>query len=76
VKVDIYGKENCSYCTAAKNLAAARGLEYTYKQLEADYGWDIWLKLFPYAKSFPQIVIDGEAIGGFEDFKSFLENHS
>lgn len=75
MKVDIYGKENCSYCNAAKNLAAARGLEYTYKQLEADYGWDIWLKLFPHAKSFPQIVIDGEAIGGFEDFKSFVEHN-
>ena len=76
MKIEIYGKENCAACTSAKILAFSwPGAEVEYKLLDTDYTLDELLEKYQYVRTFPQIWIDGEHIGGFEDFKSFVENH-
>ena len=47
--------------------------EYTYKvfKLGIDFDRDTLLKWFPSAKTFPQIKIDGQSIGGWNEFERF-----
>jgi glutaredoxin len=70
----IYGKEKCSWCEKAKNLAIDYGLEFEYK----DTGeWSNMEELFirkPDTKTVPQIWWDERYIGGFEKFAEEVEN--
>ena len=63
--IQIYGKTRCTFCTQAKRLCETKGLEYEYKLLDADFTSEEFFKIFPNAKTFPQIMIDGEPIGGY-----------
>ena len=70
--VVIYGKEQCAYCMMAKNLCEQKGLEYEYKMLNEDYTPPEFFDLFPGARTFPQIVVDGKHVGGFTELKESL----
>ena len=40
MKIVIYSKNNCQFCTKAKHLVKTLGLEYEEKSLEKDFGSD------------------------------------
>ncbi len=65
--VTLYTTEHCPYCSSAKKLLAKREIEYTEVNLARDPdGRDALIeKTGMY--TFPQIVIDGESIGGFQE---------
>jgi len=50
-----------------------RQLEYTYKTLGTDYTKEELLENFPGARTVPQIRINGTAIGGYDQFSTYLE---
>ena len=74
MNVEIWGKENCGYCTAAKSLAESKGISYVYKQLGVDFEREDVLAEFPEARTFPQIVVNGQKIGGYENLAGHLED--
>jgi len=65
----IYGKTQCPYCDMAKNLCEQKGLDFEYKQLGTDFDRDEMLSTFPGARTFPQIILDGQKIGGYTELK-------
>jgi len=71
--VILYSKNNCGYCIKAKNLLTKLGLDYIEKKFE-DF-IDI-KKLFEdigkNVKSMPQIKINGELIGGYNQLVEYL----
>jgi glutaredoxin len=67
--IKIYGKENCGYCVAAKNLLDSKGLPYEYLQLGVDFTTEELKEVAPQAASFPQIFMDGNLIGGFDQLR-------
>lgn len=69
--IEIWGKPMCPYCDRAKALCEQNGYEYTYKQLGEDFGREELLELFPTARTFPQIKVDGESIGGFDQLHAW-----
>jgi len=69
----IWGKPACSQCEAAKRLLDARNIAYEYKQLGVDFEREDVLAEFPEARTFPQIVINGEKIGGYDKLGTYLE---
>lgn len=71
--IEIYGKPMCPFCDKAKNLCENRGFKYTYKSLGTDYSKEELLEMFPGARTVPQIVINGEKVGGFDGFTKYLE---
>ena len=73
MKVTIYSKPQCPYCDAAEYAAQARDLDYTVKKLDEDYTKLELLEQFPNAKTFPQIIVDGESIGGYTQFMEILK---
>ena len=69
MKVIIYGKDNCPYCDMAKKLSERKGYETTYKKLGTDFDALEMGEQFPTARTFPQIIVDGNKIGGYTEFE-------
>jgi len=76
VKVEIYSKPACPFCIQAKNLAEQKGYDLTYKMLNEDFTRDELFEVFPSARTFPQIIVDGKKIGGFKEFKYFVDSQN
>ena len=74
MKVTIYSKPNCPYCTMAKQLAESKGAEVRYLSMGEDYTAQSFMAEFPNARTFPQIILNGEKIGGYSALLSMLTN--
>ena len=62
-KIVIYSKDNCLYCTKAKNLVKNLGLDYTEKRLEEFESVEKMLEdIGKQVRQMPQIKIDDELI--------------
>jgi len=72
MKIEIYSKDNCKLCNAAIQLSEAKGHETIVKKLDEDFTREELFEQFPGAKTFPQIIVDGEKIGGFTDLRTIL----
>ena len=71
--IEIYGKAQCPFCDRAKALCEQRQYNFRYYQLDVDFTRDEVLEMFPNAKTFPQIKVNGTAIGGWDQFPQYLE---
>jgi glutaredoxin len=70
--IEIYGKTQCSFCTSAKQLCELYRLEHKYYSLNTDYSIEeLWDKVK--FKTFPQIFVDGECIGGFSELLEYTD---
>tara|TARA_B100000073_G_C23631857_1_gene532896 strand:+ start:642 stop:875 length:234 start_codon:yes stop_codon:yes gene_type:complete len=74
MKVEIYSKPQCPFCVQAKALAEREGADLTYKMLDEDFNREELMETFPGARTFPQIIVDGEKIGGFTEFRALVES--
>jgi len=72
-KVEIYSKPACPFCVKAKALAEQQGYDLTYKMLDQDFTREELFEIFPTARTFPQIIVDGEKIGGYTEFEALVE---
>mgnify|MGYP001172340204 FL=1 len=77
MKIEIYSKTNCMYCDKAVHIAQQmiqETSEHSYDKymLDEDFTREELLEKFPNARTFPQIVIDGENIGGYSNFLNYL----
>lgn len=73
MKALIYTKSNCQYCVKAKTLFGIRGIEYIETVIGEDIQREDFMSLFPEQKSVPLIIIDGEKVGGYDDFVKWLD---
>ena len=71
--IEIWGKPQCPFCDRAKALCKQKGLEYTYKSLGTDFGREDMVETFPGARTFPQIIVEGQKIGGYTDLEAHLK---
>ena len=72
--ITIYGKPQCPFCDKAKNLCEQRGYKYEYKTLGKDYQIEELLETFPGAITVPQIIINSQKIGGYENLVKYVED--
>ena len=76
MKVEIYSKPQCPFCVQAKALAEREGHDLTYKMLDEDFSREQLMEVFPTARTFPQIIVDGNKIGGYTEFKAIVDGNS
>jgi len=70
MKIEIWSKDLCPYCENAKRWFASKNLEYTeYKIGAAGVTREMLLERVPHARSVPQIFIDNELVGGWDDLR-------
>ena len=65
--VIVYTTEHCSYCKNAKTLLDRRQIAYEEINLARDPDGRAALAERTGMITFPQIVIDGETLGGFQE---------
>lgn len=65
--IEIYGKPVCPFCDKAKGLCERMGVEYKYYQFGTDFDREELMEKFPTARTFPQIIVDGNSIGGYTE---------
>lgn len=75
MNIEIYSKDHCPYCDMAVHKAQAMmqersDIKVSVKKLGEDFGREEMLENFPGARTFPQIRIDGENIGGWQEFQN------
>ena len=73
MNAEIFGKPDCIHCEKAKFLCKQKGISYSYQELGKDFETGLMLEKFPGAKTFPQVVVDGQHLGGYDDLSDFLE---
>ena len=73
MKVEIYSKPQCPYCDMAKALAEREEHDLTVKMLDEDFDREVLMKTFPGARTFPQIIVNGDKIGGYQEFKKLVD---
>jgi glutaredoxin 3 len=66
-QVTVYTTDACPYCSSAKMLLSKRDIEYTEINLARDPDGRTELAERTGMITFPQILIDGESIGGFQE---------
>jgi glutaredoxin 3 len=71
-RVTIYSRDGCVYCDMAVALAEKKNMEISVLKLGTDYSVEEFQAKFIYAKTVPQIVLDGEHIGGYQDLKDLV----
>ena len=71
--IHIWGKPACPSCTKAKMLCEQRGYQFEYLEMGKDFDRERVLEEFPEARTFPQIVVSGVKVGGFEQFTRYIE---
>ena len=70
MEVKIYSKDNCIFCTKAKAVLSSHNPQVL--MLDEDYSRDQFFEIFPTAKTFPQIIINGEKIGGYHELERWM----
>jgi len=72
LKAIVWSKYNCPYCEQAKQLLAQRGITYEERKIGDGYDKEELLAAVPGARSVPQIFLDDELIGGFNELRERL----
>ena len=66
-KLTVFTTEPCSFCRNAKALLQSRGIDYEEINLAKDPLGRAELAKRTGLMTFPQIVVDGETLGGFRE---------
>lgn len=71
--IEVYTINNCGYCEAAKALL--KNLDLDFKEINITHDDDQKLALINKTghRTMPQIFIDGQFIGGYNELKAFLK---
>ena len=74
MEVVIYSRDHCGYCDRAKIILQ----KYKPKihMLNKDFTREEFFIKFPNAKTFPQIIINNEHIGGYYELEKWLAFNS
>lgn len=69
--VEVYSKSWCPFCLRAKRLLAEKGQEFVEFDVELDPAkYDEMLERSQGRWTVPEIFIDGELIGGFDELRA------
>jgi glutaredoxin 3 len=72
--IEIYGKPSCPFCDRAKKFCESNQLKFKYFQLDVDFTREGLFEMFPGARTFPQIKVHSESIGGYQELLEYVEN--
>ena len=67
-RVTVYSTAHCAYCSRAKSMLDKWEIDYDEVRIDADAAaMKQFLEATNGARTVPQIVIDGQPIGGFDE---------
>jgi glutaredoxin 3 len=72
--IQIWGKPACPSCSKAKAFCESNNLDFEYLELGKDFEREQVFETFPNARTFPQIIVGGNKVGGYEQFTKYIED--
>jgi glutaredoxin 3 len=72
--VTVYTTEPCSFCARVKGILKSRGVEYAEVNLSKDPDGRVALARQTGMMTFPQVIIDGEPLGGFAEVQAAADS--
>jgi len=69
----VWSRDACPFCDQAKALLKLKGIEFEERNVSRDWTKEQLLEAIPSARTVPQIVLDGELVGGFTELRKQLE---
>ncbi len=66
----LFSTEACTFCVHAKSLLTKRGVRFEEVSLSDHPALQVELASITGLTSFPQIVVDGEALGGLNELRA------
>lgn len=72
MKVVVWSKYHCPFCDQAKMLLQQKGINFEERKIGDGWTKEELLEAVPTARTVPQIIIDGQVIGGFNELRTHL----
>ena len=72
MKAIVWSKNQCPYCDQAKALLKSRNIEFEERNVSQDWTREQLLEAVPNARTVPQIFLDEELVGGFNELRQRL----
>jgi glutaredoxin len=72
MKAIVWSKDQCPYCDQAKALLKSRNIEFEERNVSQDWTREQLLEAVPNARTVPQIFLDQELVGGFNELRQRL----
>lgn len=69
----VWSKKGCTYCEYAKTLLQAHGIHYEERVIGEGWTKEQLLESVPNAKTVPQILDNGNLIGGYTELSAHLK---
>ena len=74
MKVEIYTKDFCIWCDRAKDLLNSHSIDFNEIDLsDDDSRTKFYENIGNNVKTVPQIFIDGQRVGGYQDLREWLD---
>jgi glutaredoxin 3 len=73
-RVVVFSTDACTYCEHAKNLLRKRGVPFEDVNLGSDPELQAQLTEITGLESYPQIVVNGEPLGGLNELRAAEKN--
>ena len=69
----VYSKPGCPYCEKIKKVLTLTNLKYVLYNLGEHFDKESFYEEFGQGSTFPQVVVDGQKLGGCIDSIKFLK---
>lgn len=73
MKAIVWSKPACPYCVMATNLLKNKGYEIEERKIGSGWTKEQLLESVPMARTVPQIFLDNEHIGGYDNLVKHFE---
>jgi glutaredoxin len=74
MKAIVWSKYQCTFCDQAKALLESKGIPFEERKIGDGFTKEELLEAVPTARSVPQIFLDDEYIGGFNELRKKLND--
>lgn len=72
MKAIVWSKPRCAMCDQAKTLLKQKGIEFEERLIGNEWTTEQLLEVVPTARSVPQIFLDEQYVGGFQELRQRL----
>ncbi len=72
MKAIVWSKYNCPFCDKAKALLKLKNIPFEERKIGDGYTKEELLEAVPNARTVPQIFINNQLIGGFDDLQKYI----
>lgn len=73
MKAIVWSKPDCPYCVSAKKLLTNKGIQFEERILGFGWNREQLFEAVPNVRTVPQIFLDGQHIGGYDDLVKHFE---